>query len=107
MSFNIPLQAVPNQSLSVVVDGLSYVLLLKTAGSVTIVTVVRDNETLISSTRAVFGAPILPYLYLENGNFIFTCTTEDTLPIYTSFGVTQFLSFYTADELEALRNGNA
>lgn len=105
MSFNIPLQAVPNQSLSVVVDGINYELEVKTAVNVTVITVTRDNELIITSTRAVFGTPILPYRYLEDGNFIFTCTTDDTLPIYTNFGVTQFLSFYTADELEAIRNG--
>jgi len=105
MSFDIPLQAVPNQSLSVVVDGISYGLLLKTATNLTVVTIIRDNVTILSSTRAVFGTPIIPYGYLEDGNFIFTCTTEDTLPFYTDFGVTQFLSFYTADELEAIRSG--
>jgi hypothetical protein len=66
------------------------------------VTIIRDNILIISNVRAVPQSPLIPYQYLEAGNFIVT-TDNDEYPIYTQFGITQYLVYLTQSELEELR----
>lgn len=105
MSVVIPLQALPNQELSVVLSGSVYDLTFTAVGTVMAYTLARDNVTLLSGARAVAGTPLLPYRYQEAGNFILI-TDDGAIPFYTAFGVTQTLLYYTAAELEAIRGGS-
>lgn len=105
MSLIIPLQPIPNQSLSVVLDGSSYDIRLNALTDTMAVTIARDNVTLLSGLRVVSQVPLIPYLYLEQGNFIFTVDDSD-IPFYTDFGVTQTLLYFSSEELRVIRGGS-
>ena len=102
MSVVIPVQAIPNQSLTVTLDQSTYAITLKTMGTLMAASIVRDGVTLFTSQRVVTGTPLIPYQYQESGNFMFI-TADDTFPFYEQFNVTQFLLYFTADELVTLR----
>lgn len=97
----INLQAIPNQKLSVNVDNILYEITIKETNGVMSATVVRNGETLLSNNRLVGGTPLIPYKYMQDGNFIIT-TNNDEIPFYDQFGLTQFLIYASAEELEAL-----
>lgn len=100
----IPLQSIPNQELSVLLDGRRYVITLKELDfEMCSVTIVRDGVTLVSGARAVSGYALLRYNYLqgESGNFAFV-TVGDEYPHYSKFNTTQELVYATTSELEAL-----
>ena len=99
---DVPLQAVPNQQLSIQLGVSRYDITIKEAIGVMSATVVRDGVTLIENVRLVAATPVLPYDYLEEGNFALT-TADEELPDYTRFGVTQYLVYLDAVELAALR----
>jgi hypothetical protein len=97
----IPIAAVPSQSLSIRVDNVRIVLRIKEANGVMIADVERDNTAIISGTRVLAGEPIIPYRYLEEGNFL-VLTIDDELPDWREFGISQSLIYITADEVAAL-----
>ncbi len=98
----IPLSPVPNQSFSIRATDHNYELTIKAAKGIMAVTIVRDNIILLSNIRAVAQFPLIPYRYLESGNFLIL-TQNDDLPDYTKFGDSQTLIYANQDELEALR----
>lgn len=99
---DVSIAAVPNQTLFVQLDQQAYTISLRTTGSDVAVTIVRDEITLVEGSRIVTGTPLLPYLHQESGNFVLS-TQDDELPDYSQFGVTQFLTYLSADELAAAR----
>jgi len=99
---NIPLQAIPNQSFSVQIGNSTYDLRIKDCGNIMAVDVSIDNTVIVTGQRAVPGNFILPYRYLEDGNFLIT-TLDDEYPDWRRFGLDQFLAFATQPELNAIR----
>lgn len=98
----VPVAAVPNQSFTVRLDDTRMVLRLKDADGIMVADFERNGETVLLGTRVLAGECIIPYRYLEQGNFIFL-TLNDELPDWRSFGVSQNLIYITAAEVEALR----
>ncbi len=107
--YQIDLQAIPNQELSVTIDTVPYTLHIFDYGGGMAVDVYRSSTTaLIQGARIVAGWPLIPFTYLEDasGNFIIT-TQDNELPYYDEFGVSQFLIFATNSELEAIRSADS
>jgi hypothetical protein len=100
----IPLATVPNQSFSIRLSDHFYELVIKETNGCMSVTIFRDNVLILENIRAVAGTPIIPYHYLESGNFIFS-TENDDLPDYSQFGISQSLIYATQAEIGALRAG--
>lgn len=98
----LQIKAIPNQSLSVSLDGSLYAITIKETNGVMAVTIVRDGVTLIQNHRAVSGGFLIPYKYLENGNFVFI-TQNYEYPYYDGFGVSQYLFYVSQSELETIR----
>lgn len=98
----IPLAAIPNQDLSVRLDNQRLVLRLKEAEGVMVADLDRDGVRILSGTRVLAGEPIIPYGYLEIGNFMLT-TIDDELPDWRNFGATQSLVYLTAAEVAVLK----
>lgn len=98
----ISLSAVANQKLSVTLDNRLYDITIKEANGVMAVTIVRDGITIQDGTRAIANSPLIPYRYLEKGNFIILTANGD-YPYYTQFGITQFLYYASQTELEEAR----
>jgi|SRR6185437_311954 len=100
----IDLAAIPNQALSIRLDDNQYnISIIETCGCMS-VTILRNNEIIIQNVRAVGGTLLIPYRYLESGNF-FIDTADNELPDYTKFGITQSLVYISQAELGAIRAG--
>jgi hypothetical protein len=99
---DVSIAAVPNQSLFVQLDERAYSLTFRTTGQSVAVTIVRDDVTLVEGSRVVTGTPLLPYRHQEAGNFVLS-TQDQALPDYAQFGITQFLTYLSADELATAR----
>lgn len=98
----IALQAIANQTLAVTLDNRIYNITLKEAAGIMAADIVRDNVPIVTGQRVVAGFPIIPYPYLEEGNFIIL-TANDDLPDYTQFSTTQTLIYASQAELEVIR----
>lgn len=98
----IPLSAIPNQSFSVRLDNERMVLRIKEANGVMVADVERDGVVLLSGTRVLAGEPIIPYHYIESGNYM-VLTVNEELPNWREFGATQTLVYLSAAEVLAIR----
>ena len=99
----LTLQNIPSQDVIVTLDGFRYEITIKDAGGFMVCGIVRDGETILSpGFRIISGAPLIPYRYLENGNFAFTIPVGETTN-YKQFQITQFLVYASTEELESIR----
>lgn len=109
---NIPLQAIPTQTLSFqdTTTQTNYFIAIKTCGNpgaqIMSVSISINDILIVSGVRAVAGFPLIANTYLENGNFVIL-TQNDDLPDYTQFGVTQYLIYASQLEIEAIRSAAA
>lgn len=102
----ITLQAIPKQSLSIVLAGLLYDIdILSTNGCVSL-NVARSSVRVVSGQRAVAGQLVLPFALQEDGegNFMFL-TQDGELPAYDQFTSTQSFLYASNAELESVRDG--
>lgn len=102
----IPLQAVPNQSLSFTQDGNRWDVTIKQAVTSMIADVTINDVRIISGVRIPGDDFILPYTYMGvlQGNLMLT-TQQELLPDWQQFGATQRLFYWTSDDMRALANG--
>ena len=101
--FKLTLQPIANQSFSVEFDGSSYDIVIRNIDSTNnkmAIDITRDNIVIIQGFEIVGNTRIIPYPYLEKGNFTLS-TNDDELPNYTQFGISQFLYYITVAELAA------
>ena len=96
---DIPLQAIANQELSIPLEDARYVITVKEASGGMVCTIQRNDVVLIQNVRLCADTPVLPYEYLQQGagNF-FMSTQNQELPWWEQFGITQFMTYLTADE---------
>lgn len=104
MSSIVPLDALPNQELSILLDNDRYDISLRSSKTSSFVTITKNEVLIVENLRAVGGSPLVPYNYLfvNSGNFMFS-TPNQEIPYYDKFGVSQFLVYLTAAEIEAAR----
>lgn len=102
----IPLQSVPNQSLSFTQDENRWEVTIKQAAASMIADVTINDVRVISGVRIPGDDFILPYTYMGvlQGNLMLT-TQQELLPDWELFGQTQQLFYWTPDEMKALANG--
>lgn len=98
----IPIQSLPNQIFQITLEDNFYSISLRTTNGVMSASITRNGVLVIENVRAVAGFPIIPYLYEEDGNFVFF-TQNFQKPDYTLFNITQSLVYLTAAELAAFR----
>ena len=98
----IPISAVVNQTFSIVLDSIQYDLAIYLAKNIMAMDITRNNTSILLGARLLPNSLIIPYQYLENGNFFMT-SEDGQYPIYTEFGVTQFMYYLSQAELTALR----
>lgn len=99
---NIPLQAIPNQQMTIVLDENRWDLTIKTTGDTLSCTVMRNSALILSNARIVAGMRIIPSIYQEYGNFALVTLNEE-LPQYERLGISQFLIYQSQAELAAIR----
>ncbi len=100
MSQVMPLDAIPNQSLYVRLDGSRYLIELKEANGVMAATIERDGVRLITGYRCVAGFPLIQYSHLWEGfgNFVFV-SDPGVIPYFTDFGSSCLLVYSSAAEI--------
>lgn len=103
MAYQIPIISTPNQSLSVVINDVSYEITLKLVEGIMEFSLSVNGNKVTDGERCFANQFILPYPYMaENGNFIFKTENEE-YPNWENFGSTCQLLFYTRDEINAAR----
>lgn len=100
----INLAPIPNQAFSVTINSIHYDLRIFLATNVMCCDLSINSVAILTSMRLVSNGFIIPYSYLENGNFLIT-TLNDELPYYEQFGTTQFLTYLTQAEIDGLNYG--
>ncbi len=99
----IPLDAIPNQSLSVRLDNRRYEITIQATAGVMAAIITRDETVLVQGVRCHPRALLLPKYKEDNaGNFIFE-TEDGEYPDYTKFESTHALLYVSHAELEAVR----
>lgn len=98
----IPTQQLPNQSLSITLDGVLYDVTIRTTDGITNVSISQNGALILENAIAVACGPIIPSPYMESGNFLFL-TANHQLPNYEQFGLTQSLFYLSPAELAAFR----
>lgn len=96
---NIPIATVPNQELSVTLNGNRWVLTLKVGTNSMIADVVLNDQPIVLGQLITVGTPIIPYEYLQgSGNFLLL-VENDELPDWQKFNSTQQLVFVEPGEI--------
>lgn len=65
-------------------------------------TISQDSVKVLDNVRITAGQPIIPYIYLEDGNFMMTNESENLI-YYDKFGISQYLIWASSAELLELR----
>lgn len=97
----IELEQVPNQNFQVTLEDDFYDLTLLTDGDITLLTVVRNNELIITNAKAVPNKDIIlsEYKFSEHGNFRFTSVDDDNYPFFSNYGISSFFQYVTKAEV--------
>jgi len=98
----IPLQALPNQSFTVQLDGNQWDWTIELVNDAIAVSLTLNGSVVISGLNIVGGMRIIPSEYEEAGNFVLV-TMNQQVPDYTQFGTGQQLIYLSATELAAIR----
>lgn len=94
----IPLAAISNQRFSCLIGGRRFALTFKQITDVLCVDIVIDGIRVLSGSRVLAGEVLIPYRYLESGNFL-VLTLGGEIPNWQSLGRTQTLVYLTRDEI--------
>lgn len=99
----VPIQAIPSQTF-IFIDpsNNTWDIAIRNVSMQMAFTISLNGTQLVQNICAVAGYRIIPYDYLENGNFVLV-TQNYQVPDYTLFGTNQALVFITQDEIEAFR----
>lgn len=95
----INLDAVPNQELSVTLDGNRWDITIKECNGVMCASLTLNDTLLLSGQRIVAGSPLIPYRYLQGSGNFWILTENDELPYYDRFGVDQTFIYMSYGEV--------
>jgi len=94
----IPLEPIPNQSLTLVLDGNRWSLTIKQAVTSMFADIALNDQPIMQGVRFCVGTPLIPYRYLQGfGNFLLLTDNED-LPDWQQFGASQQLVYVSPGE---------
>lgn len=101
---NVPVTNIPNQSLSINLDNIQFDIRIHASqdGQLLFFDISANNEIIVNGQRALPDYPLIPYRYLEQGNFVMI-TDNDEYPRYDQLGMTQYLIYASASELATIR----
>lgn len=95
----VPIEALPNQELSINIDGNRWTLRIKVGRLCMFVDVYLNDVPVLLGQRIAVGTPVIPYDYLATeGNFILVVDDEQ-LPDWQQFGISQFLLYAAPGEI--------
>lgn len=96
----------PNQKFSVNTDSGNIEIELRTIDNITLMSVSRNGEQIISSIKVVPNTLLMNYEYLQEqyGDFIFT-TTDNEYPYFKTFNNASKLYWLNYEEIQEFKNG--
>jgi hypothetical protein len=103
MPITVPLRQIPNQSLTITLSGNIFDISIRACNGIMAVSLACNGVDIIDNVVAAAGSPIIPAPYQENGNFMFL-TSNNQLPNYERFTISQTLVYFTAAELALFRS---
>lgn len=103
MALSIPIVAIPNQSLNVVLSNQNCTINLQTRNNKVFMDLFLNNVNIIYG-RKLSITPVLPYNYMQSefiGNFFLLNDDGNFIidPDYRLFGISQSLIYYTPSDL--------
>lgn len=100
----IPLQAIPNQTLSIQVSANRWDLAIKEINGLMAMDFILNDVVLTLGVRMMPNEPLLIYApYAQEGNFVLL-TEEDEYPYYKLFGTSQSLIYASPTEITDILN---
>ena len=104
MSRVVPIATVPNQEFSIQFENIRYRIRLRALVDMMSADIYIDEIPAVIGHRAVAGALLVPYRYLEvaGGNFVFL-TFAGEFPYWEKFNLSQSLIYVTSKEMELRR----
>ena len=94
----IPLQPIPNQSLSIQLNDNNFDISVHSCQNIMSFSLVINGVDILDNQRMIPSWPLIGYKYLENGNF-YMLTDNDDYPDYNLFSVNQYLVYVSASEI--------
>jgi hypothetical protein len=98
----IAIQAIPNQLFNTQVDGNNWLISIRLTDGVMVFSFTKNGTLVIDNVRSKGNDVIIPYRYLEDGNFALV-TQDQELPLYSKFGISQYLLYASQIEIDAAR----
>lgn len=99
----VPIQAIPSQTFTFIdPSNNTWEIGIKNVAMQMAFSISLNGTQLIQNCCAVAGYRIIPYDYLERGNFVLI-TQNLQVPDYTQFGINQTLVFLEQADIEAFR----
>lgn len=100
---DVSLKQLANQELSIALENSRYVIRVIETNTMMAITITKDDVVLVENARLLPNGFILRTHLVDPdaGNF-FMFVQDDQIPMWNNFGITQFLQYFTSDELEAL-----
>lgn len=96
----------PNQKFSVNTDSGSIEVELRTISNMTLMSVSKNGENIVSSIKVAPNVLLMNYEHLQEqyGDFIFT-TTDNEYPYFKNFNNANKLYWLNYEEIKELKNG--
>lgn len=96
----------PNQKFSINTDSGSIDVELRTIENMTLMSVSKSGEKIVSSIKVAPNVLIMGYKYLQEqyGDFIFS-TTDNEYPYFKNFNNANKLYWLNYEEIQELKNG--
>lgn len=99
----IAIQAIPSQTFTYIDPSSNqWDIGIRNVASQVAFTFSLNGTLLLQNICAVAGYRIIPYDYLENGNFVLI-TQNYQVPDYTQFGISQTLVFLEQSDIQSFR----
>lgn len=104
MEFNIEIKAIANQSIKISAGGARWEIILNDCDGFMVSSIRKDGVAITDGIRIVYGTPLLPYKYMEQGNFVLYMDSSRDRAAYQRFGIDQFLYYIDQEGIDALRS---
>ncbi len=98
MPYRLNLTATPSQSLNAFIENQAFIIKIRTTPHITIFDLTVNSRVVCQGIIIKAGQRMIPFEYLETGNFLLTTRFSDTIN-YEQFNITQFLYYLTETEL--------
>jgi hypothetical protein len=99
----INIDALPNQSFTVTLGDNNYLIKIYSIDGHMSYDLFINSIKIVAGFKMINDVLLLPYVHQEDSGNILLQISEDEIPDFTRFGLSQFLYYLTEDETSAYR----